>query len=102
MNIPSSVGNGWILDSTDYKILWMTRPAAPDSLLEVVKCTCKTGCKTQRCSCLKAQLKCCDLCSCENCSNIIAGGEDINPTEKESDSFDNNDDDSDDDELLTM
>ena len=45
MNIPSPVGNGWILDG-EYKILWMTLPAAPDSLLEIVKCTCKSGCKT--------------------------------------------------------
>ena len=61
MNIPSSVGNGWIMDS-EYKILWMTLLAAPDSLPEIVKCTCKSGCKTQRCSCTKAQLKCSDLC----------------------------------------
>ena len=38
MNIPSSVGNSWIMDG-EYKILWMTLPAAPDSLLEIVLCT---------------------------------------------------------------
>ena len=102
MNIPSPEGNGWILDN-EYKILWMTVPAAPDSLLEIVKCTCKTGCKTQRCSCLKAQLKCSDLCSCESCSNIVAVDEDIILTENEGDLLGNNDDDSDDDdELLIM
>ena len=46
MNIPSPVGNGWILEGK-YKILWMTLPATPDSLLEIVNCTCKSGCKTQ-------------------------------------------------------
>ncbi len=62
----------------------------------------KTGCKTQRCSCLKAQLKCSDLCSCETCTNIVAVDEDIILTENDDDLFDNNDDDSDDDELLFM
>jgi hypothetical protein len=101
MNVPSPAGNGWILDG-EYKIVWMTLPPAPDSLLEIVKCTCKTGCNTQRCSCLKAQLKCGDLCSCETCTNIVAVDEDIILTENDDDLFDNNDDDSDDDELLFM
>ncbi len=57
---------------------------------------------TQRCSCLKAQLKCSDLCSCETCTNIVAVDEDIILTENDGDLFDNNDDDSDDDELLFM
>ncbi len=47
MNVPSPAGNGCILDG-EYKILWMTLPPAPDSLLEIVKCTCKARCKTQR------------------------------------------------------
>ena len=97
MDIPSPDGNGWILDG-EYKILWMTLPAAPDSLLQIVKCTCKKGCTSQRCSCLKAQLKCSDLCSCENCSNFIAVDEDTIVSEDD----DDNDDVSDNDELLDM
>ena len=101
MNIPSPEGNGWILDG-EYKIPWMTLPAAPDSLLEIVKCSCKTGCKTQRCSCLKAQLKCSDLCSCESCTNMRwMVDEDTILTENECDFFGDTGDDSD-DELLTM
>ena len=38
IDISSPVGNGWILDG-EYKILWMTFPATPDSLLEIVKCS---------------------------------------------------------------
>ncbi|CAB4024237.1 Hypothetical predicted protein [Paramuricea clavata] len=58
--------------------------------------------KTQRCSYVKAQLKCSDLCSCESCSSIVAVDEDIILTENEGDLLGNNDDDSDDDELLIM
>ena len=104
MNIPSPAGHGWILDG-EYKILWMTLPAAPDSLLEIVKCTCKTGCKTQRCSCTKAQLNCSDLCSCESCSNVVAVHEDTIQTANDGNLVGNNgdvSDDDDDDELLVM
>jgi hypothetical protein len=47
----------------------MTRPSAPDSLREYVDCKCKTGCGIQRCSCLKAGLKCTECCRCANCQN---------------------------------
>ena len=61
------VGNGWKLSDGQLEVLWMTRPSAPDSLHEYVDCKCKTGCGTQRCSCLKAGLPCTDCCGCANC-----------------------------------
>lgn len=63
------VGNGWRLSNGQLEIVWMTRPSAPDSLREYVDCKCKTGCGTQRCSCLKAGLKCTECCRCANCQN---------------------------------
>jgi hypothetical protein len=63
------VGNGWRLSDGQLEIVWMTRPSAPDSLREYVDCKCKTGCGTQRCSCLKAGLKCTECCRCANCQN---------------------------------
>ena len=81
----------------------MTLPAAPDPLLEIVKCTCKTGCKTQRCSCTKAQQKCSDLCSCESCSNIVELDKHIIQTANDGVLVGNNGNVSDDDdELLVM
>ena len=57
-------------------IVWMTRPSALQFLLECVECGCKTGCKTgcksMRCSCMKADLKCTDLCACLDCQNRVA------------------------------
>ncbi|XP_020896117.1 uncharacterized protein LOC110235041 [Exaiptasia diaphana] len=53
--LPSPVGNGWELDGDQQlKVLWMTSPSAPESVLEFVQCRCKGGCKTQRYSCLKS------------------------------------------------
>lgn len=40
-----------------------------ETLKKVLKtCTCKTGCKSARCSCLKINLSCV-LCNCEHCEN---------------------------------
>ena len=52
MNIPSPAGHGWILDG-EYKILWRTLPAAPDSLLEIVKCTLRQDAKPKDVHALK-------------------------------------------------
>lgn len=69
LQLPPAPGNGWRLSDGQLEIIWMTRPSAPDSLLEYVQCKCKTGCKTQRCSCLKAGLRCTDFCGCADCQN---------------------------------
>ena len=70
--VPPPVGNGWTLADGELKIVWMTRPPAPQSLLECVECRCKTGCQTMCCSCKKGVLKCTDLCACLDCQNCIA------------------------------
>ena len=50
---------------------------APDSLLHIVRCTCKSGCSTMRCSCRKNNLECSPACSqcrgysCTNCSIVL-------------------------------
>ena len=64
MNVPSPIGNGWKLADGEIEIEWMTRPPAPESLLQYTDCKCKTGCLTNRCSCKKALLKCTELCAC--------------------------------------
>ena len=88
LQLPPAVDNGWQLESDgQLQVLWMTRPSAPDSLLEFVQCKCKTGCKTKRCSCLKSGLKCTEVCSCSECDNkpqVMDEG-------AESDSSDSND-----------
>jgi hypothetical protein len=66
---PSLVGNGWEIRDGELRHHWMTTNVAPDQLLEFVNCGCKKGCNTQRCSCLKAALRCTELCKCTNCKN---------------------------------
>ena len=58
------------------KVVTATTAIASESLLKVVRCGCKTGCKTMTCSCRKHGLKCTDSCrecrgvSCLNCQDI--------------------------------
>ncbi len=70
MNIPSLHQQGWRLVDDELQIVWMTRPPAPDSILECINCGCKTGCNTQRCACKKSALQCTDVCTCVGCTNI--------------------------------
>ena len=88
MNVPSPIGNGWKLADGEIEIEWMTRPPAPESLLEYTDCKCKTGCLTNRCSCKKASLKCTELCSCAGCNEASDGSDEDEEeqSDKESDS----------------
>ena len=57
---------------------WMTQPAAPKALLELVSCGCSSGCETLRCRCRKSNL-CCSTsaaCRCSNCANTDVAGQD--------------------------
>ena len=67
--IPSPIKNGWTLNNGELKIMWMTCPTAPDALLDSINWKCKTGCKTFRFPCKKANLPSTDLWSCIDCQN---------------------------------
>ena len=60
-------------------------PPAPSNLLEMIRCNCKTGCNTLRCSCLKNGLECTSACgNCEglSCSNAGAKVEFVDDDEQ--------------------
>ena len=42
---------------------------APDMIMAFINCSCKKGCKTNRCSCKNAQMSCSELCKCSSCEN---------------------------------
>lgn len=45
-------------------------PPAPEAIIEMVRCQCKSDCSSQRCSCRSKNLRCTDLCLCTNqCEN---------------------------------
>ena len=81
---PNPDGHGWQVlapnhatDPTAIPVLvpkWMSEPAAPERVLELVSCKCTTGFTTQRCRCRKANLHCSAACSCTNCSNSTEEG----------------------------
>ena len=69
---PSAHGHGGIIDGNAITIRWMSLPPAPSALMELIRCCCKTLCTSQRCKCLKNNLRCSDLCKCTNCNNEAA------------------------------
>ena len=40
-------------------------------------CKCIKNCESRRCSCVKASLKCSELCQCSDCQNRSEGCEEI-------------------------
>ena len=72
-DLPSPNGHGWVYSQDGVlKIDWMDQQPAPIELLELVSCSCTTGCSNGRCSCYKASLSCTDACLCTNCENNTA------------------------------
>jgi hypothetical protein len=85
MSPPSISEFGWEVNEEQVNIRWMTMPAAPDGILEKVKCGCKSGCSTRRCAYQKAELKCTGLCSCCDCTNSSDQNTDENDLSDEDD-----------------
>ena len=68
----------------------MTKPPAPDTLLELLVCNCKKGCKGN-CKCAREDLACTEACQCEggdDCENpnTFKSEETLYQTEAESSS----------------
>ena len=87
LNLPNFCNHGWKVDDDgNVSIKWMTLAPAPDSILEFVNCKCKKGCENNRCSCVKAAMKCSDLCKCIGCRNT--DGDNEGTLEYDSDTYD--------------
>ena len=63
-------------------------PPAPDELLKMIRCNCRTDCNSMRCTCRKHNLKCSPACG--NCKGSAC---------MNSDTFMNEDEDEDEDEV---
>ncbi|KAG1678943.1 hypothetical protein GQR58_013119 [Nymphon striatum] len=64
----SPQGYGWTVVDGKLIPFQCDLDVAPKMLLEVVRCNCKAGCETQRCSCRKAGLDC--STGCGQCKGI--------------------------------
>jgi hypothetical protein len=84
--IPSPQGHGWEVDneSNEVKFVWLGSKPAPEEVLELLSCTCKRTCTLRDCCCLKAGLKCTDLCSTQ-CDNMVTDSDDACCTDGDSD-----------------
>lgn len=67
--IPLPSDFGWKSDGDVLAPIMNFDPPAPDTLLKLVKCKCKTGCKNGRCSCKKIPIPCTEMCECIACEN---------------------------------
>ena len=69
---------GWVCKNGKLFPAIVSLPPAPESLLTVIGCSCKTNCESRRCNCRTHGLKCsiaCGECRGISCSNA---GEDKN------------------------
>ena len=93
INCANITNHGWLVDDNEsVSINWMDLPPAPDGILENVECSCKKGCVSNRCACVKAKLSCTSVCKCVSCINekengdeLSSDGEDCSEGEEDSD-----------------
>lgn len=52
------------------EFVWLGTKPAPEEVLELMSCTCKRVCSVETCSCLRAGLKCTDMCTLQ-CENMV-------------------------------
>ena len=67
---PSPAGHGWSMDGCCLEITLMDGPPAPDVVLEILACRCKSNCKIFHCQCLANGLKCTPTCTLQSCDNF--------------------------------
>lgn len=63
---------GWQKCNDGFVPLQTTRAPAPENLLRIIRCNCKTDCSTTKCSCRKHNIECtpaCGNCKGSGCTN---------------------------------
>ena len=70
-SLPGPEDYGWKWDSKNslYEAIMTTLPPAPETIIHLTVCQCKTKCITNRCKCRKSGLKCSEMCQCQDCEN---------------------------------
>ena len=66
---PEEYGWKWNDSNKTYDPVMTNNPPAPETIIELSMCQCKTGCSNQRCRCKKNDLLCTEMCLCVNCIN---------------------------------
>lgn len=71
---------GWNITGDKMFPIYTNRTPAPEDLLHLIRCTCKTDCLTRRCSCRLYGLPCtaaCAHCKGESCFNSAGHEEEV-------------------------
>ena len=63
LQLPSPVEHGWCLVDGELSQEKMLNAPVPDSIIELTRCNCRRGCKSNACSCRREALLCTDSCS---------------------------------------
>ena len=64
---------GWKQNNERYIPIMTDLPPAPSELLRLIRCNCKTECRSERCTCRKNHVRCSNVCGqCKGvaCSNV--------------------------------
>ena len=99
VEIPDPSLRGWKVFNENgeatIQIDWMDCKPAPDEVLELVPCDCRTNCLPETCSCFDLGMKCTDACRLRNC-NFQSDKDEIDYFDEDSvDRCDSNSDDDD-------
>ena len=85
--LPPIDQNGWQQKDGQYMPVRCLNTPAPQAVIELTKCACKTDCNGVRCSCFKNGLPCTPLCKCYKgvCDNQVSDEHDIHDDSDEDD-----------------
>ena len=83
LDLPSPIGNGWILKNGKLEQHLMSQVPAPRKVAEFVLRRCKKNCKTNNCSCRKSNLVCIEAFLCDNCENWVGNCESDSDSEND-------------------
>lgn len=91
--IPSPENYGWKMEGGVWIPILTKQLPAPQCVLQLVKCGCTTSrCQGGRCSCRKAGLLCCDMCSCFSGNHDIDCNNSVDPEDLENDDLEEDSD----------
>lgn len=68
-HLPQPESNGWVREDSSLKPVYMSKEPASSSLLELMTCTCQSGCQ-RNCSCDNTGLSCSEACYCMASSDM--------------------------------
>lgn len=92
ISAPSPEGHGWYKDGNELFVQWMDQEPMPGFLKNIVHCSCKLHCNSNRCSCKSNNVPCTDMCKCSECNNASSELSSQSTIQDDEDDVDSSDD----------